>query len=207
MLLTVMSLLAVVCSGDEVGEANAQTTGAQTKTQNIAETPTTMDKVNLTIGGVTKVIELVDNAATKALVGKLQEKSVTVTLNTNSNFEIWGPLGFSLPTSDEYINGQPGDVVLYNGSNICLFYGSNSYSYTRLGKINGLTADELKTFLKGGQNNISVTLSLPGATAVKSLSTNQTTKGKEGYYTLNGLKVDEPRKGIYIINGEKRIVE
>jgi hypothetical protein len=205
MLLTVMSLLAVVCSGDEVGEANAQTTGAQTKTQNIAETPTTMDKVNITIGGVTKVIELVDNAATKALVGKLQEKSVTVTLNTNSNFEIWGSLGFSLPTSDEYINGQPGDVVLYNGSNICLFYGSNSYSYTRLGKINGLTADELKTFLKGGQNNISVTLSLPGATAVKSLSTNQTTKGKEVYYTLNGLKVDEPRKGIYIVNGEKRI--
>jgi hypothetical protein len=207
MLLTVMSLLAVVCSGDEVGEANAQTTGAQTKTQNIAETPATMDKVNITIGGVTKVIELVDNAATKALVGKLQEKSVTVTLNTNSNFEIWGSLGFSLPTSDEYINGQPGDVVLYNGSNICLFYGSNSYSYTRLGKINGLTADELKTFLKGGQNNISVTLSLPGATAVKSLSTNQTTKGKEVYYTLNGLKVDEPRKGIYIVNGEKRIVE
>ncbi len=41
------------------------------------------------------------------------------------------------------------------------------------------------------QNNISVTLSLPGATAVKSLSTNQTTKGKEVYYTLNGLKVDE----------------
>ena len=207
MLLTVMSLLAVVCSGDEVGEANAQTPGAQTKTQNIAETPTTMDKVNITIGGVTKVIELVDNAATKALVGKLQEKSVTVKLNTNSNFEIWGSLGFSLPTSDEYINGQPGDVVLYNGSNICLFYGSNSYSYTRLGKINGLTADELKTFLKGGQNNISVTLSLPGATAVKSLSTNQTTKGKEVYYTLNGLKVDEPRKGIYIVNGEKRIVE
>jgi hypothetical protein len=166
-----------------------------------------MDKVNITIGGVTKVIELVDNAATKALVGKLQEKSVTVKLNTNSNFEIWGSLGFSLPTSDEYINGQPGDVVLYNGSNICLFYGSNSYSYTRLGKINGLTADELKTFLKGGQNNISVTLSLPGATAVKSLSTNQTTKGKEVYYTLNGLKVDEPRKGIYIVNGEKRIVE
>jgi hypothetical protein len=117
-----------------------------------------MDKVNITIGGVTKVIELVDNAATKALVGKLQEKSVTVTLNTNSNFEIWGSLGFSLPTSDEYINGQPGDVVLYNGSNICLFYGSNSYSYTRLGKINGLTADELKTFLKGGQNNISVVI-------------------------------------------------
>ena len=192
MLLTVMSLLAVVCSGDEVGEANAQTTGAQTKTQNIAETPTTMDKVNITIGGVTKVIELVDNAATKALVGKPQEKSVTVTLNTNSNFEIWGSLGFSLPTSDEYINGQPGDVVLYNGSNICLFYGSNSYSYTRLGKINGLTADELKTFLKGGQNNISVTLSLPGATAVKSLIPFATSGGSSIKKACTDLKATYP---------------
>jgi len=49
--------------------------------------------------------------------------------------------------------------VLYNGSNICIFYGSNSYSYTRLGKIDGLSADDLKSFLKAGENNISVVLS------------------------------------------------
>ena len=169
-------------------------------TLNFAEAPTTMDKINITIDGVTKEIELADNDATKALVGRLQEQSVTVTLNTNSNFEIWGPLGFSLPTSDEYINGQPGDVVLYSGSNICLFYGSNSYSYTRLGKISGLTARELKTFLKGGENNISVTLSLPSTTAVNSLSSVQSTKGEEVYYSLNGQKVTAPRKGIYIVS-------
>ena len=100
MLLTVMSLLAVVCSGDEVGEANAQTTGAQTKTQNIAETPTTMDKVNITIGGVTKVIELVDNAATKALVGKLQEKSVACSMApTRITTRDWGKSTGSPPTS------------------------------------------------------------------------------------------------------------
>ncbi len=174
-------------------------------TLNFAEAQTTMDKINITIDGVTKVIELADNAATKALVDKLQEQSVTVTLNTNSNFEIWGPLGFSLPTSDEYISGQPGDVVLYNGSNICLFYGTNSYSYTRLGKISGLTANELKAFLKGGESNISVTLSLPSTTAVRSLSSAQSTKGKEMYYSLNGQKVTTPRKGIYIVNGKKQI--
>ena len=176
-------------------------------TQNFAETQTTMDKINITIDGVTKAIELENNAATKALVGKLQKEPVTVTLNTNGNFEIWGSLGFSLPTSDESIDGQPGDVLLYNGSNICLFYGSNSYSYTRLGRIKGGTADELQTFLKGGQNNISVTLSLSGTTAVRSLSTNQSTKGREVYYTLQGQKVAAPRKGIYIVNGEKRIIE
>ena len=117
--------------------------------------------INITIGNVTNEIKLVDNVATKALFTKLQEGPITLSLNTNGNFEIWGALGFSLPTANEYINGQPGDVVLYSGSNICIFYGTNSYSYTRLGKINGLSADELKTFLKGGHNNITVKLSLP----------------------------------------------
>ena len=101
-----------------------------------------------------------DNAATRQLVAKLQEASVSITLNSSGGFEIWGALGFSLPTSNEQINAQPGDVVLYNGSNICLFYGSNSWSYTRLGHIDGLTDGELKTFLKAGESHINVTLSL-----------------------------------------------
>ena len=119
-----------------------------------------IDKMNVTIDGVTKTVTLVDNAATRQLVAKLQEASVSITLNSSGGFEIWGALGFSLPTSNEQINAQPGDVVLYNGSNICLFYGSNSWSYTRLGHIDGLTDGELKTFLKAGESHINVTLSL-----------------------------------------------
>lgn len=160
--------------------------------------------MNLTIDGKVQVVTLVDNAATQALVAKLQEGAVTVTLNTNGDFEIWGSLGFSLPTSNEYINGQPGDVVLYGGSNICIFYGSNSYSYTRLGKIAGLSADELKAFLKGGQSNISVTLSLP----VSSVSANHVndSKEKDVLYSLNGQRVDNPSHGIYIKKGKKVVL-
>ena len=58
------------------------------------------------------------------------------------------------------MNAQPGDVVLYNGSNICLFYGTNSWSYTRLGKIESLSGSKLNAFLKAGQTGIDVTLSL-----------------------------------------------
>ena len=62
---------------------------------------------------------------------------------------------------------QPGDVILYNGSNICLMYGSNSWSYTRLGHIDGLDESRLRSFLKAGENNIGVTLSLqPISTAI-----------------------------------------
>ena len=116
------------------------------------------DKIYITIDGKTQSARLAGNSATQALVTELQKGPVTLTLMDN-NFEIWGPLGFSLPTSNEQIDAQPGDIVLYNGSNICIFYGSNSYSYTRLGKIDGLSADDLKSFLKAGENNISVVLS------------------------------------------------
>ena len=161
----------------------------------------TMDKMYITIDGTTKAVTLADNEAVKALVEKLQQGPVTVTLNSSGGFEIWGALGFSLPTSNQQITAQPGDVILYNGSNICIFYGSNSWSYTRLGKIDGLTGNELSTFLKAGQSNISVTLSLTSdVTAINDVSG---VKEKTEYYSLNGQKVTMPSNGIFIRNGKK----
>lgn len=80
-----------------------------------------MDKMYITIGGMTQKVTLVNNAATQALVAKLQQAPVTVTLNSSGGFEIWGALGFSLPSNNQQITAQPGDVILYSGSNICLF--------------------------------------------------------------------------------------
>ena len=173
-------------------------------TPTFAEENTTMDKMYITIGGQTQSVTLVNNTATQELVAALQNAPITVTLNDN-NFEIWGALGRSLTTKNEQMTAQPGDVVLYNGSNICIFYDSNSWSYTRLGHIDGLSESELRTFLKAGQNNISVTLSLTsGTTAIKSVNGNRMEDG--AYYTLNGVKVENPSKGIYIKNGKKVIL-
>ena len=121
---------------------------------------TRQEKLYITIGDVTKTATLVNNEATQELMARLQQASVTVTLNSSGGFEIWGTLGFSLTTSNEQVNVQPGDIVLYNGSNICMFYGTNSWSYTRLGHIDGLSDSELRTFLHAGESNISVTLSM-----------------------------------------------
>ena len=168
-----------------------------------AETPT-MNKIYITIDGQTQSATLVDNDATRELTAALQDAPITVSLNDN-NFEIWGSLGISLTKSDQQITAAPGDIVLYNGSNICIFYDSNSWSYTRLGKIDGLSERELRTFLKAGQNNISVTLSLTsGTTAIESVNGNRMEDG--AYYTLNGVKVSNPSKGIYIQNGKKVIL-
>ena len=107
----IMMLLAAVlltcCSSDS--EVNAQNNTTMT------------EKLYITIDGQAQAVTLVDNQATKTLVEKLQQASVTVTLSSSGGFEIWGALGFSLPTSNEQINAQPGDVILYNGSNICIF--------------------------------------------------------------------------------------
>ena len=123
-------------------------------------TTTMTQKMYLTIEGRTEEVSLVTNSATEALVKKLEQGAITLTLSSSGGFEIWGALGFSLPTSNQQVNAQPGDVVLYNGSNICIFYGTNSWSYTRLGKIQGLSASELKAFLKAGDSEVKVTLSL-----------------------------------------------
>ncbi len=174
------------------------------KTLNFDKAQTTMDKMYITIGGQTQSVTLVDNDATRELVAALQSAPITVTLNDN-NFEIWGALGRSLTTKNEQMTALPGDIVLYNGSNICIFYDSNSWSYTRLGHIDGLSESELRTFLKAGQNNISVTLSLTsGTTAIKSVNGNRLENG--AYYSLNGVKVENPSKGIYIKNGKKVIL-
>ena len=157
-------------------------------------------KMYLTIGGVTKTATLVDNSATQTLVAKLQEAPVTVTLNSSGGFEIWGALGFSLPTSNEQISAQPGDIVLYNGSNICMFYGTNSWSYTRLGHIDGLSESELRTFLKAGESNISVTLSLNNTTGISQVRSDE---NQTKAYTLQGTLAQAGYKGIIINNGKK----
>lgn len=163
-----------------------------------------MDKMYITIGGMTQKVTLVNNVATQALVAKLQQAPVTVTLNSSGGFEIWGALGFSLPSNNQQITAQPGDVILYSGSNICLFYGTNSWSYTRLGKIDGLSESELRTFLKAGENNIGVTLSLTsGTSAIRQIISDD---GNDVYYSLNGQRVTNPSHGIYIKNGKKVIL-
>ena len=172
-------------------------------TLNFAEKQTTMNKMYITIDGQTQAVTLVDNQATKTLVEKLQQAPVTATLNSSGGFEIWGALGFSLPTSNEQINAQPGDVILYNGSNICIFYGTNSWSYTRLGKIDGLSESQLRTFLKAGESNISVTLSLSNTTGISNVRSNAE---RCVYYSLNGQREENPNKGIFIKNGKKIVL-
>ena len=163
---------------------------------------TMTQKLYITIDGMTKTATIVDNAATQELVARLQQAPVTMTLNSSGGFEIWGALGFSLPTSNQQVNAQSGDIVLYNSSNICMFYGTNSWSYTRMGHIDGLSENELRTFLHAGESNISVTLSLSNTTGISQVRADES---QSKSYTLQGTIAQAGHKGILIQNGKKII--
>lgn len=93
-------------------------------------------KLKIEVGGHSFTATLEQNDATAALVDMLP---LTISMSDYSGFEKVGSLGASLPTSNAQTTTQEGDVVLYNGNQIVIFYGSNSWSYTRLAHVDDLT--------------------------------------------------------------------
>lgn len=122
------------------------------------ETDAGVTHMYLTVNGNKLAVKLENNKATAALVELLQQGDIVYTADDYGGFEKVGAPGLSLPTSDVRITTSPGDVILYNGNNIVLFYGSNTWSYTRLGRIEGYSAAELAEFF--GKGSVQVTVSL-----------------------------------------------
>ena len=115
-------------------------------------------------GSTTKLsATLAENPSAKAFAEKLQSGAITVKLEEYGNFEKVGSLPFSLPRNDTQISTEPGDIILYSGSNITIFYNSNSWSYTRLGKLDALEKGEMsKAELKNifGKGDVKAVISL-----------------------------------------------
>ena len=182
-----MALTAMACQSNEV-EATPSDKSANT--------------MNITINGKTVSCQLVENSSTRALRAQLEKGDITYEADDYGNFEKVGYIGFNLPQNNESITTTVGDVILYQGNNICLYYGSNSWSFTRLGKIEGMSKDELKTFLNAGGGSVKVTLSAATATGIKQTLADRKAQG--GKYSLDGRKLKQaPNKGIYIENGKK----
>ena len=114
----------------------------------------------LTINGNKLKVTLEKNSSVDALVKLLEQGDITYTANDYGGFEKVGALGHTLPTNNSQITTSAGDVILYSGNQIVLFYGSNSWSYTRLGRIEGYSDSQLRTLLGAGQGQIQVVISL-----------------------------------------------
>lgn len=110
------------------------------------------------IGNKTFYAEPEDNSSGEAFIEQLTTGSLTVEMHDYGGFEKVGPLPFELPTNDEQITTQPGDVILYQGNQITIYYDENTWNFTRIAKISGVTKESLLEAL--GDGDVTVTFRL-----------------------------------------------
>lgn len=116
------------------------------------------EKLTITIDGIQVEVDWEENESVAALREIVQSNPLTIRLSMYGGFEQVGSLGTELPRQDVQTNTNYGDIVLYSGNQIVVFYGSNAWAYTRLGHIRDLSQAELKKLL--GQHDVTITLAL-----------------------------------------------
>ncbi len=102
------------------------------------------------VGDTQFTATLESNSSADALLERLSTEPLELTLHDYGNFEKVGALPYELPTNDERITTMPGDVILYQGDQITIYYDENTWSFTRLARIENVTQAELKAALGDG---------------------------------------------------------
>lgn len=114
-------------------------------------------EMKMVINDTPVTVEWEDNESVDALKEAVKHEPLTIQMSMYGGFEQVGSLGMSLPRNDTRITTDPGDVILYSGNQMVVFYGSNTWAYTRLGRITDKTQAELTELLSNG--NVTITLS------------------------------------------------
>ena len=112
--------------------------------------------LQMTIGETLVDVEWEDNGSVEALKELCQKGPLTIRMSMYGGFEQVGSIGQSLPRDDNQTTTQAGDIVLYSGDQIVVFYGSNSWAYTRLGHITDKSAQEMAELLGNGDVTITI---------------------------------------------------
>ena len=116
------------------------------------------EEMYITIDGQKLSVEWEDNDSVAALKAMAEEAPVEIKLSMYGGFEQVGEIGRSLPRNDAEITTRAGDLMLYSGDKLVIFYGSNTWSYTRLGRIKDLSAKELEELLSRGDTVLTIEL-------------------------------------------------
>ena len=112
--------------------------------------------MKITVGDCELQATFEDNSSAEEFRELLEEGPLTIEMEDYGGFEKVGPLGTSLSRNDTQITTQPGDVILYQGNQITIYYGTNSWSFTRLARIDDPSGLQEKL----GEGTVSVTFSL-----------------------------------------------
>ena len=142
------------CAGRSVQEPTAETAAQDTKQNVITEA----SAMNMKIGDTPVAVAWEDNPSVEALKALCAEGPLTIRLHMYGGFEQVGDIGESLPREDVQTTTQAGDIVLYSGDQMVVFYGSNSWAYTRLGRITDQDADGMRALLSDGDVTVTLTI-------------------------------------------------
>ncbi len=99
-----------------------------------------------------------ENNESVSALKELAADGLTIQMSMYGGFEQVGSIGQRLPSSDVQTSTSSGDIVLYSSNQLVVFYGSNSWAYTRLGHITDKTPEEMRTLLSNG--DVTITLSV-----------------------------------------------
>ena len=124
-------------------QSTTNETGSSTNENQESENESNEDEIEMKLKLEIKDYEfdvtLEENDATHELVEMARNEPITINFEDYGGFEKVGPLGRSLTTDNTRITTKAGDIVLYQGNQIVMFYGSNTWSYTMLGHVDDLT--------------------------------------------------------------------
>lgn len=120
------------------------------------------DKMYIQIGDTVWTATLEDNPSVTVWKELLAEGPLTVDMSDYGGFEKVGSIGTTLTQTNREITTRPGDIILYQGSSVTIYYDENTWNFTRLGHIDNVTETQLRDVLNAGSSNVSVTFSLNG---------------------------------------------
>ena len=153
-------LTAAVCKNSQEGvvlSSEVQTEIQPTEAvQENAEQEITEMKMKVQIGDTIFTATLADNSSVDALKELMADGPLTLNMSDYANMEKGADLGVMLPQNNEQMNTQAGDIILYQGRTFVIYYDTNSWSLTPIGKIDNVDAEELKEVL--GTGDVTVTL-------------------------------------------------
>ncbi len=150
------------------------------------------------VNGSVLSVSAEDNSSADAFLDLLKAGDVQVNMHDYGGFEKVGDLGTELPRNDSRITTEPGDVILYQGNQVTIYYDVNSWSFTRLGKVQGLSREELKKIL--GDGNAVVVFSLSSGKTDAEKSGAQSPDLQSGQYAETGV-FDFPSRTVLLNSG------
>lgn len=161
-LLKTLLIIGLTLAGCASGEGNISEgtadTSADTSAPAAAEDEAVAENIFIKIGDHTLTAVMEDNSSADALIELLAEGDITVNAHDYAGFEKVGDLGHTLPQNNEQIDTSAGDLILYQGNQFVLYYGNNSWSLTRLGRVENVSGTELLEIL--GDGDVTMVLSL-----------------------------------------------